>query len=197
MHHRPVVVLLESFRATGRLLMRLAPDPVSRSVDEARTLASATAWSLWGWMALAMTLTAPRIEYRMVPLLWRTGGSARELIQAWHGLAHALGFLAAARLALFLIRREHRPHSGVATPFLAALATGPVWLVLFLGSLIYRWDTRPPWEFGGLAACVSLFCLYAVFTRAWGMSDRRATLLVPLLMGTGIALGRMLIRATA
>lgn len=191
----PHRLLLASLRRAARVLGRLAPDPVARSVAEARSITSAEAWGLWAWLTVLVVATTPWIEYRMVPLLWRTGGASRQVVLGWHGLVHAAGLLAASWLALHLVPRP-RPPSHCA-PFLATLATGPVWLALLLTSLLHRWDSRVPWELAALAACVSLFCLFAVFTRAWGTSDRRATLLVPLLLASGVLIARMVIHATA
>lgn len=169
-----------SFASVFRVWARLAPDPVGRAPAAVATVSPGIAWQSLGWVALLYALTLPRIEQTMLPLLMRSHRT--WLACAFHAVALCVGLTAAAFGAARLSGGRTTLEQSA---FAVSLALLPQWIALSFAGWFFGWTDT--WVFGvvGFGASIALFLLYAVFTRAFGLSDARATLAVPLALGLG------------
>lgn len=169
-----------SFVNIFRIWAGIAPDPVARAPQAVNGIGLRDAWQSLGWVALLYALTLPSIEYRMMPLLLRSRHA--WIAYAFHAVALCVGVTAAVFGAA-------KVFGGKATlercAFAVSLALLPQWITLSAAGLFFDWTHE--WVFGFVAfgTCVALFMLYAVFTRGFELTDRQATLAVPLALGVG------------
>lgn len=169
-----------SFVSVFRVWAGIAPDPVGRAPDAVAAVSPGIAWQSLGWVALLYALTLPRIEQTMLPLLMRSHRIWPAV--AFHAVALCVGLTAAA----FGLGRLFGGRLTIEKcAFAVSLALLPQWIALSFAGWFFGWTHT--WVFGvvGIGASIALFLLYAVFTRAFGLSDARATLAVPLALGLG------------
>lgn len=169
-----------SFVNIFHIWARIAPDPVARAPQAVNSIGLSDAWQSLAWVALLYALTLPKIEYRMLPLLLRSTHS--WIAYTFHAVALCVGVTAAVFGAAKLFGGRTTLER---CAFAVSIALLPQWITLSAAGFFFDWTHG--WVFGviGFGTCIALFMLYAVFTRGFELTDRHATLAVPLALGVG------------
>ena len=169
-----------SFINIFKIWAKLAPDPVSRTPQAVNEIGASDAWQSLAWVAVLYGVVLPFIEFNLQPMLFRHRHSI--LAYVFHAVALCVGMTASVYGSAKLFRGNTSLEKSA---FAVSVSLIPQWITISLVGLFYDWTST--WIFGviGFGSCVALFMLYSIFTHAFGLTDRRATLAVPLALGVG------------
>ncbi len=185
--HKAAEQTKRAARATGKSFLnifhiwaKLAPDPVGRSPQAVSDIGASEAWQSLAWVVVLYAITLPFTEYHSLPLLFRHNHNF--VAYAFHGIAMCVAMTAAVFGASKIFGGKSTLENSA---FAVSISLIPQWITLSATTCFFDWTHT--WIFAviGLGSCVGLFMMYAIFTRAFGLTDRRATLAVPLALGLG------------
>jgi hypothetical protein len=186
--HKAAEQTKRAARATGKSFLNifkiwanLAPDPVSRTPRAVNEIGTSEAWQSLAWVAALYIVTLPFIEQNTMPLLMRHRHSLIGFVM--HAAAICVGLT-------FSVFGSSKLFGGNSTleksAFAVSISLIPPWIVISATACFLDWTHTWIFSVIGFGLSIALFIMYAVFTRAFGLADRRATLAVPLALGFGL-----------